>query len=441
MDDYSSYLSALQASDLLQQQADQRQEDKVIPIEEKASIPGLATGSVLGMGPIIKNVGVNVAKGVLKSKLKEAGVSDDQIENILKGDLTDVSSKAKDILAAAKETLQGKADALKKVATDAVDSVKQTIQDTVDTARQTATGVADGVQEAVSGAADAAQEAASGAVDAAQSIATGAQEAVSGATGTASEATTTGESMFSTLRSIFGGDVPDSFSGGLDSVRSLLQRKLESGIDLVTPIDSEFGGGTLQAPRMLEQFGSLRPLVARGDMGLAETEQSSDGIFSRLAALTKQAVSEQMTATDPISETLGNTLSQVQTGVSEAMTQAASTASEAATSLAGTATDAATSLAGTASQAVGAATEAAGAAAETTGAAVTETAGAVGEGVGAAAAEVAGDVIAGIGSVASEALGPLGLLAGLFGSIFGALDSEKAIAPPQMLLNPSSQFI
>ena len=138
MNDYVSYLNALQASSMVSQTEEQKKDDKVLPIEEESSLPGLALGGASGVLGVAKSIGVSFLKDTLKSKMKELGVDDDTIDNVLKGDLNEVmQSKVGEVISKLKGMAQEGTDTAKGLLQDAVDTAKGSVEDVVNTAKQT----------------------------------------------------------------------------------------------------------------------------------------------------------------------------------------------------------------------------------------------------------------------------------------------------------------
>jgi hypothetical protein len=162
MNDYVEYLNALQASSVVAQMGDQKQQeiiqnaqqgimDKILPTEELSQIPGLATGGLAGVLSVAKNVGESFIKESLKTQMKNLGIDDDTISSVLKGDLNEaMSSKVGSILSNVKGTVSDGVNTAKGVLQDAVDTASSTVDSAITQARNTLSNGIDSVQSSIS---------------------------------------------------------------------------------------------------------------------------------------------------------------------------------------------------------------------------------------------------------------------------------------------------
>jgi cell division septum initiation protein DivIVA len=199
MDDTQSYLDALQeTSDVndyisnLKNQSIQNFQDMVKqPIEEIGSIVGIEAAKRLGSSLIdlARNQGVQWSKGVARSAMEKAGVAPEDIDAILKGDITGVmkqkvqslidkaKSKVEDVKNDVQDAIQDKVDAVKGKISDiqnqaenAVNDARDTAEDLVNSARNTAEDLVDTARSTVSDAASSVEGAVSDARNLAQSV-------------------------------------------------------------------------------------------------------------------------------------------------------------------------------------------------------------------------------------------------------------------------------
>jgi hypothetical protein len=276
MDDTQSYLDALQqTSDVndyisnLQNEALQKFEDlKKQPIEAIGSILGVEAAQRLGSSllDIARNQGAQWSKGVARSAMQKAGVAEEDIDEILKGNVSGVmkqkvqslidkaKSKVEDVKNDVQDAIQDKVDAVKgkisdiqNQAEDAVNDARNTAEDFVNTARNTAEDLVDTARNTVS--------------DAASSV-----------EGAVNDARNLGESVV--------GDVQNVAQNTLSSARNTLSSAQESLTNVASDVQQNVGTLTqrIRAPEVeLPDFDDIatleNPLITRNTSALNPLEQ------------------------------------------------------------------------------------------------------------------------------------------------------------------------
>jgi hypothetical protein len=162
MNDYVEYLNALQASSIVAQMGDQKQQeivqaaqqgimDKILPTEEESQIPGLATGGLGGILSIAKNIGEGIIKESLKTQMKNVGIDDNTISSVLKGDLNEaMTSKVGEVISNIKGTVSDSINTAKGVIQDAIDTASSTVDNAISQAQNTISNGISSVQNSVS---------------------------------------------------------------------------------------------------------------------------------------------------------------------------------------------------------------------------------------------------------------------------------------------------
>lgn len=412
MDDYSRYLSALQASsfadqtpDLILQQKEQK-EEAITPLGEMLTTGGVGHLASSAFGAL-KNMAIEKGKELAKTAMKKAGVSDEDSEQILKGNFDTVAKqKVQDAITKAKSV----AEDIKGKVTDAVDEVKAKVSDTVDEVKATAQDTMDEVKAT------------------AQSAMDEAQTTVDGIT-----------SKIGQLDTVDPGSLADDLANEGSQKLSDLSEGILSKFSKPIQPDSEFGNELLQEPRMIEQSGGIRPQPT-------EAPVEEDGVeMSDLSGIANQA----QTMTENATSTISDMASQAQTMASETASNLSDFADSALSQATTTVAD---SIAPAVSDAIGSASTALTGIASS----ITESASGITSAVssavsgltGATAGATAGEAIAGIGETVgatvlesvSSFLGPLGIFAAIGGGIASLVEGlEPHSLPP--VLNPSAQFL
>jgi len=320
--------------------------------------------------------------------MKKAGVSDEDAEQILKGNFDTVAKqKVQDAITKAKSV----AEDVKGKVTDAVDEVKAKVSDTVDEVKATAQDTMDEVKAT------------------AQSAMDESQTTVDGIT-----------SKIGQLDTVDPGSLADDLANeGSQKLSDLSEGILSKFTKPIQP-DSEFGNELLQEPQMIEQSGGIRPQPT-------EAPVEEDGVeMSDLSGIANQAKTMASETATNLSDFADSALSQATTvadSIAPTVSDAIGSASTALTGIASTITEAASGITSAASSAVSGLTGA------TAGATAGEAVAGIGEAVGATVLE----------SVSSF-LGPLGIFAAIGGGIASLVEGlEPHSLPP--VLNPSAQFL
>ena len=397
MDDYSRYLSALQASsfadqtpDLIMQQKEQKDET-LQPLGEMLTTGGAGHLAASAFSSI-KNMAIEKGKDLAKLAMKKAGVSDEDVDQILKGNFDSLAKqKVQDAITKAKSVAE---DAKGKL-TDAVDEVKAKVQDTVDEVKTTAQNTMDEAQTT------------------AQNVMDEAQSTMDGIT-----------SKLGQLDTVDPGELLNNLTNeGSQNLSDLSEGVLSKFTKPIQP-DSEFGNELMQEPRMIQQSGGIRPQPTEAPIEGDGTEMTN------LSDLANQAQTMAENATSTISDLVDSSLSQATTiadSIAPAVSDAIGSASTALTGIASSITEAASGITSAASSAVSGLTGA------VTGAAA-------GAGAGEAAAGIGEAVGATVLESVSAALGPLGIFAAIGGGIASLVEGlEPHSLPP--VLNPSAQFL
>jgi uncharacterized protein YjbJ (UPF0337 family) len=134
MEDSFKYLNSLQVSKYVDDLRNMQSEMGLEKKEEEKSTGALLTseGSREAIMSAVKNFAVDKGKEVARDALTKAGVDKDVVDNVLKGDPTDIKSKVQDLLSQAKT----KVDEVKTQAQELVDNSKSTIAENVTTLQE-----------------------------------------------------------------------------------------------------------------------------------------------------------------------------------------------------------------------------------------------------------------------------------------------------------------
>jgi hypothetical protein len=295
MEDYSRYLNAIQSAgyadsvaDMKRQIGEQKQE-ALQPLGEMLTTGGVTHGASSAYGAI-KDMVVEKAKDVARATMKKYGVSDDDAEQLLKGNFDKLAkSKVQDLIDKAKT----KADDIKTSVEDKVSEVKSQAQDTLDEAKATVQDTVDEVQGMVPNVSD--------------------LDVVDGGNIAGDLANEENDSLSSTLRGVLG-----RFS----------QPEQEFGDD-----------DLLQFPRMLQQSGGIRPQPTEAPMieegtemadmtGYVNQAQSvAENTLSQVGEFADSALSTATTTAESIAPALSDAVGSVSTaltGVASSITETAS---------------------------------------------------------------------------------------------------------------------
>jgi hypothetical protein len=138
MNDYANYANALGLSNFAEQiaegkaQVEEQKRAALLPLSELAV--GVSSTEGLGsLGGALKNAVISKGKEILASKLKDAGIDDETIAKITKGD---IKGTFDEIVGKAKDLMKGKADALKQHALDKAEELKQAALDKAEQIKQ-----------------------------------------------------------------------------------------------------------------------------------------------------------------------------------------------------------------------------------------------------------------------------------------------------------------
>jgi hypothetical protein len=404
MEDSMKYLNSLQVSKYVDDLRNMQSEMGLEKKEEEKSTGALLTseGSREAIMSAVKNFAVDKGKEVARDALTKAGVDKDVVDNVLKGDPTDIKSKVQDLLSQAKT----KVDEVKTQAQELVDNSKSTIAENVTTLQEAGEEGLGQIQGLVSGGEEglsSLSETLSGGLSRLSSLASGSIRNVIGSSSEALESPSMVSSLVqklgeNRLQSLLGSEFEDvGETGGLMEAPRMISSFggiRPPKVEVPEFEDEGTMGDLLEAPRMLSNFGSFRPTAMPSAEGLSEglqqasetAEQAVSGVVSKISG----AVSD-----------VGETVS---SGLSQAVSSASQLASSAISEATATASKLASGVAGAGEEALGA--------------------------------------VAGVaGAEGGIELGPIGIaLGGLIGGIVSLEEAKKRVnLAPQ--LNPSFQFL
>jgi phage-related protein len=290
MNDYVEYLNALQASSIVAQMGDQKQQeivqaaqqgimDKILPTEEESQIPGLATGGLGGILSIAKNIGEGIIKESLKTQMKNVGIDDNTISSVLKGDLNEaMTSKVGEVISNIKGTVSDTNAAVTasdggvfQTLRDSINAAKGVIQDAVDTASSTVDNAISQAQSTISNGISSVQNTVSQAEGIASDLASQAQQEYQNVTNNISLADYDTGSLFSR--------VMDSYKPSINNPQSIEM------VDFAAPEDA-----------------TIAPEISSTISGaLSNVESGVSGITGLVSDVATQASSALSTASSMLS--------------------------------------------------------------------------------------------------------------------------------------------
>ena len=374
MEDYSRYLNAIQSAGYadnvvdMKQQVEEQKQEALQPLGEMLTTGGITHAGSAAYGAI-KEMVIEKAKDVARSAMKKYGVSDEDAEQILKGNFDKVAkSKVQDLIDKAK----AKADDIKTTVENKVEDIKTQAQDTLDEAKSTVQNSVDEVQDAMPKVSD--------------------------------------------LDVVDGGNIAEDLA---NEETDNLSSTIKGVLGRFSQPEQEFGDSDLlQTPRMLQQSGGIRPQPTEPPMTEDGTELSDmTGYADQAQSVAENAASQAGDFVDSALSTATTTAE----SIAPALSDAVGAASTALTGVASSITEAASGITSAASNVVSGISSAISGA--TAGATAGEaTAEAVGTTVGSSILEGA-----------SAFLGPLGILAAIGGGIASLVEGLSPHDAPPVL--------